>query len=415
MTTKEVSRPKRLASASQFVSVWGPGLLVMLADTDAGNVVTAAQSGAQWGYRLLPLWLLLAPALYIVQQLAVRLGIFTGRGFVELIRERIGLPWAWLAVVTLAIATVSSLLTELTAVAGIAEMYGLSRVVALLAASGLLLLFAMGGKYRRIERAAIIVGLFELAFFAVAWAAPPDPGTVLRQLSQVPMRNSAFLYITAAVIGAAFNPWMIIYQQASVVEKRLSTRDYKYACWDTAFGAVLTQALSAAVLIGAATTLGAVAIPGGLQSIGEVSIALQAAIGASVGRLVFSIGVLGAAMVAAIVASLALAWSVREVTGLCRSSGGKTHRMSALKAVYAFVLIGSAALVLSVHDLVGLNIAAQVVNVFLLPVVFALLFILSCLALPEALRLRGWYRVVVGCVFCIICTVSWIGALSQMW
>ena len=89
-------RPK-LFGPRQWVLVWGPGLLVMLADTDAGNVVTGAQAGAQWGYRLLPLLLLLIPMLYMLQELTVRLGLHTGRGHGELIRERFGVGWAWLS------------------------------------------------------------------------------------------------------------------------------------------------------------------------------------------------------------------------------------------------------------------------------------------------------------------------------
>jgi NRAMP (natural resistance-associated macrophage protein)-like metal ion transporter len=109
------------------IAVWGPGLLVMLADTDAGNVVTAAQSGAQWGYRLLPLVLLLIPMLYMVQELTVRLGLYTGRGHGELIRQRFGLGWAWLSTLGLAGAVIGSLITEFTGVAGIGELFGLSR------------------------------------------------------------------------------------------------------------------------------------------------------------------------------------------------------------------------------------------------------------------------------------------------
>jgi Mn2+/Fe2+ NRAMP family transporter len=102
---KAESQTNALGAVSSFrsIAVWGPGLLVMLADTDAGNVVTAAQSGAQWGYRLLPLVLLLIPMLYMVQELTVRLGLYTGRGHGELIRERFGLAghgfqlWGWRA------------------------------------------------------------------------------------------------------------------------------------------------------------------------------------------------------------------------------------------------------------------------------------------------------------------------------
>src|SRR3984957_10341026 len=121
------------------IAVWGPGLLVMLADTDAGNVVTAAQSGAQWGYRLLPLLLLLIPMLYLVQELTVRLGIYTGRGHGELIREQFGVGWACLSSLGLAAATIGSLITEFTAVAGIGELYGLPRSLTLPLATALLL------------------------------------------------------------------------------------------------------------------------------------------------------------------------------------------------------------------------------------------------------------------------------------
>src|SRR5580693_6456119 len=122
------------------ISVWGPGLLVMLADTDAGNVVTAAQSGAQWGYRLLPLLLLLIPMLYMVQELTARLGIYTGRGHGELIRERFGVGWAWLSTAGLAAATIGSLVTQFTGVAGIGELYGLSRGLTLPVAAAALLI-----------------------------------------------------------------------------------------------------------------------------------------------------------------------------------------------------------------------------------------------------------------------------------
>src|ERR1700727_1242110 len=109
------------------IAVWGPGLLVMLADTDAGNVVTAAQSGSQWGYRLLPVVLLLIPMLYMVQESTVRLGVYTGRGHGELIRVRFGLGWARLSTLGLAGAVVGSLITEFTGVAGVGELFGLSR------------------------------------------------------------------------------------------------------------------------------------------------------------------------------------------------------------------------------------------------------------------------------------------------
>src|ERR1700734_2958139 len=155
------------------IAVWGPGLLVMLADTDAGNVVTAAQSGAQWGYRLLSLVLLLIPMLYMVQELTVRLGIYTGRGHGELIRIRFGVGWARLSTLGLAGAVVGSLITEFTGVAGVGELFGLSRGFTLPLAAATLLFIVASGSYKRVERVALIIGLFELACFVVAWAAHP--------------------------------------------------------------------------------------------------------------------------------------------------------------------------------------------------------------------------------------------------
>jgi len=213
------------------ISVWGPGLLVMLADTDAGNVVTGAQAGARWGYRLLPLLLVLMPMLYMVQELTVRLGIYTGRGHGELIRERFGVGWAWLSTAGLAAATIGSLVTEFTGVAGIGELYGLSRSLTLPVAAAALLIVVATGSYRRVERIAIVIGLFELAFFAVAWAAHPNLETLAKDAVDLPLYNREFMFLVAAVIGAVFNPWMIFYQQAAIADKKLRPDDLKAARW----------------------------------------------------------------------------------------------------------------------------------------------------------------------------------------
>jgi Mn2+/Fe2+ NRAMP family transporter len=180
LTSRALFRPL------QWIAVWGPGLLVMLADTDAGNVVTAAQAGAKWGYRLLPLVLFLIPVLYMVQELTVRLGVHTGAGLGELIRARFGLAWASVAGVALLAATVGSLVTEFTAVAGIGELYGVSRWIALpLAAVGLLMVVT-NGAYRRVERIAIFIGCSSLP------SLPSHGSPSLRNTSPRCLRNSAY-------------------------------------------------------------------------------------------------------------------------------------------------------------------------------------------------------------------------------
>ncbi|HYW76431.1 MAG TPA: divalent metal cation transporter, partial [Gammaproteobacteria bacterium] len=106
-----------------FLAALGPGLVVMLADTDVGSIITAAQSGASWGYQLLGLQILLIPILYIVQELTVRLGIFTGKGHGELIRETFGTGWAWVSVLGLSVAAVGALLTEFSGIAGVGQLF----------------------------------------------------------------------------------------------------------------------------------------------------------------------------------------------------------------------------------------------------------------------------------------------------
>ena len=159
---------------TRYVSVFGPGLVVMLADTDVGSIITAGQSGVQWGYRLLLLQFVLVPILFMVQELTVRLAIFTGRGHGELIAETFGRFWAWVSVTGLAIATMGALITELSGVAGVGELYGVPRGVSLALAATALVAVVLTGSYRRVERVAIALGLFEFAFFAVAWLAHPS-------------------------------------------------------------------------------------------------------------------------------------------------------------------------------------------------------------------------------------------------
>jgi len=412
---EDTATPKiKLAAPLGWIAVWGPGLLVMLADTDAGNVVTGAQAGAQWGYRLLPLLLLLIPVLYAVQELTVRLGLCTGRGYGELVRERFGASWAWLATAGLVAATIGSLVTEFSGVAGIGELYGLSRSLTLPAAAAALLAVVATGSYRRVERTAIVIGLFELAFFAVAWAAHPNAATLASDAVDLPLGNGEFMYLVAAVIGATFNPWMIFYQQSAIADKKLRLDQLKAAQWDTAIGAALTQCLTGAVLVAAAATLSAGGVSTGIGSVGEISNALLPLLGENIGRLVFSAGVLGASLVAAIVCSLALAWGVGEVAGYRHLLEYHPFQARWFYGVYVAAVAGSALLVWFVPDLVWLSIAAQVLNAFLLPLVFGLLVALAAKVLPEPLRPRGVYLWVLIGVAAVVAALGLYGGVAGL-
>ncbi len=375
----------------RFLAVLGPGIVVMLADTDVGSIVTAAQSGVAWGYRLLLLQFVLIPILYVVQELTVRLGIFTGKGHGELIRTTFGPAWAWVSAGGLAIATVGALLSEFSGVAGVGELYGLPRIFTVAFAAVFLMLVALTGSYRRVERIAIALGLFELVFFAIAFLARPDPAQIAADAFRPAFRDPAYLYLVAANIGAVIMPWMIFYQQSAIADKRLKPQDFHYARLDTAIGAVVTQLVMAAVLVAAAATIGRHNPGASLNSVGDIADALIPYLGPTIGKLVFGIGVLGAGLVAAIVASLALAWGLGEVAGYRRSLEDHPLKARWFYATYALCLLTGASLVAIVPNLVFLNIAVEVMNALLLPLVLGFLVALGLTALPAHLRLRGWY------------------------
>ncbi len=397
---------------SRFIAVLGPGLVVMLADTDVGSIITAGQSGVQWGYRLLLVQLVLVPILYMVQELTVRLGVFTGRGHGELIKETFGRAWAWISVAGLAVATVGALLTELSGVAGVGELYGVSRWLTLPLAAGGLLLIVLTGSYRRVERAAIAVGLFEFAFFGVAWAAHPDLRVLATQSIQIPFANRDYMYLVAANIGAVIMPWMVFYQQSAVADKRLGPEHYNAARWDTAVGAVVTQLVMAAVLVAAAATLAPRGVKPNLATVGDLSTALTPYLGEGVGRLVFGLGIIGAGLVAAIVSSLALAWGLGEVTGYKRSLEYRPLEARWFYGVYAVAVVLAALAVAVAPNLVSLNIGVQVMNALLLPIVLGFLIALAARALPPAHRLKGWYLWVVSGVAIVTCLLGVFGGLS---
>lgn len=416
-TTESAVTAPGLAGRSGWrvsLAVFGPGLVVMLADTDVGSVITAAQSGAQWGYRLLALQLLLVPVLYVVQELTVRLGIFTGKGHGELIRETFGQGWAWVSVAGLAVASVGAIITEFSGVAGVGELFGVPRAWSLALAAAFLLGVVWTGSYRRVERVAIVLGLFELVFVWVAIRSPVHSAAVLDGLTHVPLREGGYWYLVAANIGAVIMPWMVFYQQSAVTDKELRPADFRYARWDTALGALLTQLVMAAVLLVTAAVLSGARDRAPLDSVGQIAQALVPALGETLGRTLFGLGMLGAAMVAAIVVALAAAWGFGEVSGYKHSLEHHPLEAPWFYAIFSAGVIGGAVVVGAVPDLVALSVGVEVINALLLPVVLGFLVALAVKALPAAHRLQGGYLWFVVAVVTVISSLGIYGGLSGL-
>ncbi len=393
------------------LAVFGPGLVVMFADTDVGSLVTAAQSGARWGYRLLLLQLILIPILYVVQELTVRLGVHTGRGHGELIRDYFGPIWAWTSVAGLVVACFGALLTEFSGVASVGLLFGVPQWMSLGLAAGFLLLVVWTGSYRRVERVAILFGLFELAFFWIAFASEPDGAAMAAGLTRAPFGDPDYRFLIAANIGAVIMPWMIFYQQSAIADKGLTPEHYQAARWDTALGAILTQLVMAAVLVATAATIGRARPDAPLETVGQIAEAFVPFLGETAGRVVFSAGILGAAFVAAIVVSLATAWGLGEVTGYRHSLQCRPRQAPWFYIAYSIMVVGGALVVAKVPSLVTLNVTVEVMNALLLPLVLGLLYALAMRALPARVRPGSIYRWV---VLAVVLATSTLGVYAGL-
>src|SRR3990167_7412482 len=257
------------------------------------------------------------------------------------------------------------------------------------------------------------MGLFELVFIVFAFMAHPSMHEIADHIMHIPIHNSNYLYLSAANIGAVIMPWMIFYQQSAVVDKKLTVQHLKIARWDTAIGAVITQLIMAAVLIITAATIGNHSPNTSLNTVQQISHALIPYLGSDAGKIIFGLGMIGASMVAAIVVSLTAAWGLGEVTGYKRSLEHHPKEAPWFYGVYSLVLIlGGALVAFGGINLVSLNVAVEVMNAILLPIVLGFLFLLAVKALPEPHRLKGKYAWAVGF---ILGTTALFGLVSGVW
>jgi Mn2+/Fe2+ NRAMP family transporter len=272
------------------------------------------------------------------------------------------------------------------------------------AAAIFLALVVMSGSYRRVERIGLALGLFELAFLFAALRAHPSLHAAAASFGSLgPLSRGGYLGLMAANVGAVIMPWMVFYQQAAVVDKGLRRENLRAGRVDTAVGAVVTQVVMIAVLVATAATLNshshshvlgakaaaqAVRTGGSLTSVQAISAALVPYLGTAAGKLAFGLGMVGAALVAAIVVSLAAAWGFAELTGARRSLNCRATQAPLFYGVYVASLALAAGLTLVCGSPVRLSVAIEVGNALLLPVVLGFLLALAHKALPAPYRLH---------------------------
>lgn len=392
------TRRRRWLGIGALVALVGPGLMVMLADTDAGSVVTAAQSGAEFRYAMVVPELLLIPILYLVQEMTARLGLTTRKGHGALIRQTFGTPWAVLSAVTLFVACVGALVTEFAGVAGVGALFGLPRLLTTSASAVALIALLLLGRYRRVEHVGIAIGALELLFLPAALASHPHLSLVLHDFVHPDHASGSYVTLLAANVGAVIMPWMIFYQQEAVIDKGRHGLDLKRALrsarLDTGVGAVVTQFIMMAIVVATGATLGVHEHGRALSNIGQIADALKPFLGHRDAVIFFGLGMIGASIVAALVVTLAGAWGVAEVLGWRHSLNDVPAKASGFYALAVAGTIVGASLVLLMPNLVDLSVDVEVLNACLLPIVLGFLLALERRALPPELRMRGLRRVV---------------------
>jgi len=395
-----------MARAKRWMQVMGPGIVVMLADTDAGCLVVASQSGARFGYSLLPLQIMLIPVLCAAQELTVRLGIFTRKGHGEMIRDYFGNGWAWLSVSTLVIACCGAIVSEFVGIAGVGRIWGVPDWLSVSLAAVFLMVVAMTGSYRRTEVFAVCLGLFELVFVVTAILAQPDLKEMLKPFSSQPVEDKAYVRLAVANIGAVIMPFMIFYQQSAIVDKKLSPADIHIARADTIIGSFVTQFIMCTVIVTTAAAVWEKEGPRDLTTIEEIADAFSEHLGETTGKVLFSMGLMGGALIGGLVVSLTAAWGLGELMGLRRSLEYKATEAPGFYLSYT-LMIGFGAVVAIIYpNPIELEVFVEILNALLLPVVLGFLYVLAHKALPDEHRIKGWYALGVGLLFSLCCGVA---------
>jgi Mn2+/Fe2+ NRAMP family transporter len=358
----------------RWLAIVGPGLLASLAGDDAGGLATASAIGAQSGYDLLWALLALTVCLAVVQEMAARLGAATGRGLLDLVRERYGIGWALLAISVILLANAGIMVTEFAGIGAAGELLGTPRVFAILLSAGLIWYLVLYGDYRAVERVFLGMTVVFAAYPVAAVLAGPDWSAVAHGLFVPRLPRPGEWLLVVALIGTTITPYQQLFQQSAVVEKGVARRHYLPERVDAYLGAVLGNLIWAFVMLASAAALGSA---GRLETAADAARALRPLVG-DAAEVLFGIGLLGASLLAAAVVPLATAYAVSEAFGFPKGVNLQPRRAPIYFGLFtALMVIGVVGALVPGIPVIGLLIGTQVLNGLLLPVVLAFIVLLS--------------------------------------
>lgn len=368
-----------------FFAVVGPGIITANVDNDAGGITTYSVAGAHYGYGLLWMLALVAVALIIVQEMSARLGVVTGKGLADLIRENMGVRATTFIIGVLLIANLANTVSEFAGVAAAMEIFGVNKLVSVpLVAIGVWLLIVKAN-YKIVERVFLIASAIYLAYVGSGLMASPPWGEVARAVITPTFQfNAGYVTIFITVIGTTIAPWMQFYQQASIVDKGLKVSDYTYERIDVIIGSVFAVLVAAFITIACAATI--YRDHGSIQTAADAAVALGPLAGDYAATL-FALGLLNASIFSAAILPLSTAYVVCEAFGWESGVSRDWKEAPVFFGIYtAFIVLGAGIILFPFPSLIQAMLDSQTLNGVLLPII-----LIAMLKLINEKRLMGQY------------------------
>ena len=369
-----------------FLAVMGPGLIAGIAGNDAGGITTYSVMGAETGLRLLWVFPITIAILAIVQEMAARLGVVTGQGLSDLIRDRFGVRPTAFAMFILVVANVANTVAEFSGAAAALEIFGVSRYIVVPVVAVAIWALVIKASYRTVERVFLSVMIVFIAYIVSAILAKPDWGAVGNALATPRFDlGPAQLLLLVAVVGTTITPYMQFYLTSAVAEKGIGVDELRLEQADAIGGSIWTNVIAIFIVVAAATTIGKVG--GTITSATDAAQAL-APIAGKFAEALFAIGLFGASVLAATIMPLSTAYVVCEAFGWESGVDKRFADARAFFSIYTFVLFAGALVVLLPGlDLLPVIVASQNLQGLLLPIVL----IFMVLLVNDA-RLMGEHR-----------------------
>ena len=358
-----------------FLALLGPGIITGSVDNDAGGITTYSVAGALYGYNLL--WTLIPSfiVLIVIQEMNARMGIVTGKGLADLIRENAGVKVTFFIFVGLLIADIGNTTTEFAGVAGSMEVFGVSKYLAVPVVGFMIWLLVVKGTYKFAERIFLIFSVSLLMYVVSALMGKPHWGEIGHSIVHPQMEfNTQSLAIIIGIIGTTIAPWMQFYMQSSVIEKGLKMKNYKYTLIDIIVGCIATVVVAFFIIIACASTLHENGIQ--INEAKDAAMALKPFAGALASE-VFAFGLFIASIFSATILPLATAFYVCEAFGFEAGIDKKWDDAKEFYVLYTGILILSAIIILIPNaPLISISLWSQVINGMLLPVVLVCMILL---------------------------------------